>query len=237
MEKNLFEQHKNCFVICPLGEPDSTIRKRSNTIYNHILKPVLTSKKYNITRADEIPKVGFITSQIINLLIDCDLVIADLSFANPNVFYELAIRHATSKPYIQIIDKEQKIPFDISGIRTIVFDVNDLDSVEYAKREIFNQIDSFDKGHKADSPISIAKTIKLIQDDNSFAELLADKITSLDSYTDYGMCPPPSYEYGPGIEQLIERIDNKLFGFKEFSTISLEEVILKLETIISQRKD
>lgn len=70
-------------------------------------------------RADQISKSGLITTQIINQIIECPLVIADLTGANPNVFYELAIRHATGKPYIQLIEQGHRLPFDIGGVRTI----------------------------------------------------------------------------------------------------------------------
>jgi hypothetical protein len=44
------------------------------------------------------------------------LAIADLSDPNPNVFYELAIRQAIGKPLVQIIQKDEKIPFDVMGM-------------------------------------------------------------------------------------------------------------------------
>jgi hypothetical protein len=53
---------------------------------------------------------------------------ADQETRNPNVFYELAIRHATVKPVIQIIHRSEPIPFDVAGNWTIQFDHHDLDS-------------------------------------------------------------------------------------------------------------
>jgi hypothetical protein len=68
--------------------------------------------------------------------------VADLTERNPNVFYELAIRHAIRKPLIQIIKSDEQIPFDVAGTRTIPVDHRDLDSVEFAKAEIVRQIDA-----------------------------------------------------------------------------------------------
>ena len=48
------------------------------------------------------------------------LVVCDLSFHNPNVFYELSLRHSTKRPTIHIIRKRDGIPFDVNDFRTII---------------------------------------------------------------------------------------------------------------------
>ncbi len=220
---------KDCFIICPLGSANSEIRKKSDTLLKHVFQPVLDFNNYKAIRADQIPKVGLITSQIINLIIESPLVIADLTDSNPNVFYELAIRHATRKPYIQVIEKGQKIPFDISGIRTIEIDTKDLDNVESAKKEIENHILEFEKGHKADSPISIASTSRLLQDDSDLADEIAERLSYLDSRS-YN-----SYRYDDF--EKIEEISRKLWGFREYGMVSLEDLENKLDTILSRLDD
>ena len=85
---------EDCFIICPLGGAHSEIRKKSDKILRHVFQPVLDKNDFKAIRADQIPKVGLITTQIINLIMESPLVIADLTDSNPNVFYELAIRHA-----------------------------------------------------------------------------------------------------------------------------------------------
>jgi len=54
-------------------------------------------------------------------LTDADIVIADLSGRNPNVFYELGVRHALKTNTILISDDVDDIPFDLRGLRTIVY--------------------------------------------------------------------------------------------------------------------
>jgi hypothetical protein len=83
------------------------------------------------------------------------LVIADLTGSNPNVFYELAIRHMLRKPYVQISAKEERIPFDVAGIRTIEIDHHDLDSVAKAKAAITDCIQSMEGKEDIDSPIPL----------------------------------------------------------------------------------
>lgn len=94
-------EDKVCFVICPIGKMDSDIRKRSDLTFNYIIKPVVENFGYRPIRADHINESGMITHQIIDYIIESPLVIADLTDSNPNVFYELAIRHIVEMPYIQ----------------------------------------------------------------------------------------------------------------------------------------
>jgi len=139
------KKEKQCFVIAPIGEDNSDTRKRSNQILKHIIEPVTLQLGYTTTRADKLSKPGIITSQIINHLLEDDLVIADLTEKNPNVFYELAIRHAIRKPVVQIIFHTETLPFDISASRTIKFDHKDLDSVAICKEELEKQIKAVEK--------------------------------------------------------------------------------------------
>ena len=62
-----------------------------------------------------------------------ELVIADLSILNPNVFYELAIRQATNLPVLLLAHKETKIPFDVRQERVVFYSL-DLDDVESDRR-------------------------------------------------------------------------------------------------------
>ena len=127
---------KICFIIAPIGEPETDIRRRSDQILKHLLTPALKDFGYKPVRADKISEPGIITSQVIQHIIEDALVIADLTGWNPNVFYELAIRHVLKKPFIHIIEKGEKIPFDVAPNRTIHVDHRDLDSVEEAVIEI-----------------------------------------------------------------------------------------------------
>ena len=167
---------KGAFVICPIGDPETETRRRSDQVYNHIVSPALAERDYKPLRADKMAEPGLITSQIIQQVVESPLVIADLSEQNPNVFYELAIRHATGKPYIQLIRKGEQIPFDVAGTRTIVFDTTDPDSVLNARCEIVDQIDSIEKKKdKIESPLSISLDLQQLKErGNPEARTLAD---------------------------------------------------------------
>ncbi len=227
------EDKKTCFVISPIGSDESEIRKRSDQILKHVLKPACDSCGFNAIRADEISEPGIITSQVIQHIIDDPLVIADLTGKNPNVFYELAIRHAIRKPLIQIIQKDEKLPFDVAGMRTIAVDHRDLDSVEEAKNEIVKQIKAImkKKPDEIESPISVSLELQALRhsenpEERSFAEFLSavsdlrSDIASIDKRlsTPENLIPPDylrqfvglSRSYPKELDFMIEEIYHRL---------------------------
>ncbi len=147
---------KICFVISPIGKEGSDIRKRSDLTFNYIIKPIVQEFGYKPLRADHINESGMITNQIISYIINSSLVIADLTDSNPNVFYELAVRHFAKKPCIQMMKSNQQIPFDIAGMRIIRFDI-DLEHAESAKKVLSEQIKSIKNNNfKAINPVILA---------------------------------------------------------------------------------
>lgn len=156
--------NKTCFIIAPIGEEDSAIRKRSDQILKHVLAPVTNTFGYKTVRADQISDPGIITSQVIQHLLEDELVIADLTGHNPNVFYELAIRHTTRKPVIQLIQAGEDIPFDVAQSRTILIDLHDLDNVANCKAELSSQINSIENDALVvESPISVAIDLQVLR--------------------------------------------------------------------------
>src|SRR5450759_1441479 len=124
---------KTCFFISRIGDPGSADRDFSDKLLKYILAPVLEKCGYETpVRADHITQPGVITTQVFTHLWDDDLVVADLTGENPNVFYELAVRHIRRKPFVHMIQSGHRIPFDIAPNRTIEFDF-DIEKAEKAK--------------------------------------------------------------------------------------------------------
>lgn len=97
-----------------------------------------------------------------------DLCIIDLTSHNPNVFYECGRRHENGRPFIQLIHKGEKLPFDVAGIRTISYDLSDPRSTLESVREIQNFVkgiktDGYGAGSTGDSLTSIADGITRIE--------------------------------------------------------------------------
>ncbi|NJO25579.1 MAG: hypothetical protein HC867_07180 [Bacteroidia bacterium] len=157
-----------CFYVTPIGEENTDERKHSDLFLGSIVEPALDSLNLKVVRADQIGKPGTITKQIIEYLSKAKLVIADLSFNNPNVFYELAIRHAFRLPTVQIVRKGDKIPFDVSNSRTITIDTTDIYSLvpklESYKAEIATQVrQALTDPDAVDNPLTIVyPNIKLV---------------------------------------------------------------------------
>jgi hypothetical protein len=170
-------EEKICFVIAPIGEEGSETRERSDQILEFIIEPAAKECGYErVERADSSPKPGMITSQIIKQFLDAPLVIADLTDYNPNVFYELAVRHAARKPVVQLIDREQRIPFDVGGMRVVFITHRDLAFANKAKKELIEQIKAAELNpDAADNPISTTVELRgLRQSGRSSDQVIAE---------------------------------------------------------------
>lgn len=131
---------KTCFVIMPIGQDGSEIRKHSDMVYKHVIKKAIQENRfdYQCIRADEVSRPNNIVRDIVQNLYDADVVIADLTGHNPNVFYELGARHALAGKTILIASDVSYLPFDLQSYRTIIYDTTDPDSLEKAKEKICN---------------------------------------------------------------------------------------------------
>lgn len=131
---------KNCFVVCPIGNEGSDVRKRSDQVLKFIIAPVCEELGYTPVRSDKIHDADKIDQTIIDHLTTADLIIADLSDQNPNAFFETGYRTALDKPLIQIMAHGQQLPFDVSGVRTIFYDLTDPDKIEDCKKRLSETI-------------------------------------------------------------------------------------------------
>lgn len=148
-----------CFYIAPIGDEGSEPRKHSDLFLGSIVEPALEQFQLKVIRADTIDKPGIITRQIIDYIMRSRLVIADLSFHNPNVFYELALRHAVKLPIVQLIRTVDRVPFDVNQMRTIQIDTTDIYSlvprIDSYRAEVANQVRrALEADHVVDTPIS-----------------------------------------------------------------------------------
>lgn len=106
---------KNCFVLMPFKED-------LKEIYTEVYKPVCSENGIECWRVDEIARPGSITRDIVEGILDADIIIADLTTKNPNVFYELGIAHSTSNKTIMTAQSKEDVPFDIAAYRVIFYE-------------------------------------------------------------------------------------------------------------------
>lgn len=166
MDKKDEKQGKKCFIITPIGSENSDIFRKAKGVIESAIKPVLREHGFNdIKPAYEINVSGMINTQIINRIIDDDLVIANLTGNNPNVMYELCLRHVVAKPIIHICENGTSLPFDIKDNRTIFY-ANDMLGVEELKKNLEGFVEEIDFNVECkDNPIYNAYHVsKLFKD-------------------------------------------------------------------------
>ena len=146
---------RKCFVVSPIGNIGSDIRKNADNVYNYIIKPVCKELDFETLRIDKKTTTSVITEDIFDCLDSYDLVIVDISRLNANVFLELGYRIKTKKPYILIKDSNDPngYPFDIKDIRILEYSLAP-DDIECSKQNLKKFVESADFSGKQ----TIAKT-------------------------------------------------------------------------------
>jgi hypothetical protein len=108
-----------CFVMQPFTAP-------YGGYYEKIFKPAIEKSGLQPVRADaEIFATGKIIDQVWRGIKSARILVAELTTRNPNVFYELGLAHALSKPVVLVSSNENDVPFDLHHIRVIYYDVTD----------------------------------------------------------------------------------------------------------------
>ena len=109
-----YKTNRKCFVLMPFKD---TLRP----VYDDHICKVCNELNFSVTRADQIFSVNPIIDDILQAVKDADIIIADLTDNNPNVFYEIGICHMLKKQVI-LITQNESAPFDLSHIRRIRYE-------------------------------------------------------------------------------------------------------------------
>jgi hypothetical protein len=154
VEQNNNTTNRTCFFITPIGEVNSMERRKTEGLLDQILRPILEEMKFIVFCSYIEDESGSISNRIFKRLFESDLVIANLTGLNPNVMYELAVRHAVRKPTICMAECGTDLPFDIKDQRTLfyhdaIYGANELK--ENLKRMINSSIEL--KSEDIDNPI------------------------------------------------------------------------------------
>lgn len=158
---------KKCFVISPIGEEGSDVRKNADELLKYVIEPACKAKGYEAIRADKISDAGMITQSIIEHILQDDIAIIDITGRNANVFYELAIRHSYGLPAIQVAKDITDIPFDIHNVRTIQYDLS-VSGADIARQAIEKAIESIEAGKETLNPVtSVSNILKISHGDEA----------------------------------------------------------------------
>jgi len=146
---------KQIFIISPIGKKDSDKFKKFDAVMKTMIKPAIEEidKKFNIVRADQISQPGSFIKDILENLQTAYIVIANLTDLNPNVFYELGVRHALSNRTIMITEDMNSLPSDLKEYRAIEYSA-ELTAIETFKVDLKNAFQSIlDNPDKSDNPV------------------------------------------------------------------------------------
>src|SRR5262245_13093094 len=138
-------------------------------------------KDFHVKRADQDSRPGLIDAQMINDLLTAELVIADLSFSNPNAFYEIGIRHMVQKPIIHMQLATEKPPFDVSLYRAIKFSRSRYRDLGQAKSDLKRAVEAvLENGYEVQNPVTAARgRLRLEENISPENKVLLDEMRAL----------------------------------------------------------
>jgi len=148
---------KRCFVIMPFGKKfdAADIEVNFDEVYEKFIKPTVEGAGLNCIRCDKVDEAGNIHKRMFQLIWDADVAIADVSIPNPNVFYELGIRHALRKAVTIIIrNKNATLPFNIVNMNAVEYDFTGKKGDDEARTRIHNAISTGIREGRSDSHVN-----------------------------------------------------------------------------------
>ncbi|MCX5998294.1 MAG: tetratricopeptide repeat protein, partial [Chloroflexi bacterium] len=207
---------KRCFVIMPIGKEGTPEHEYNLGVYDSIIRPAAESCGYLVTRADLSFQTGNIPKHIIMQLAESELVIADLSERNANVYFELGIRHALARcGTIHVVEESKALPFDVAQYRAIKYSTH-FTKIEATKRAIRDVIREKDQTTDAsDNPVHDAIALPANYRDRG-DEALRARLTALQTRVG---------ELEKQNNDLLKRVADKSILLSEMDEASMEAAI------------
>jgi CheY-like chemotaxis protein len=171
--------NKRCFVVMPFSKTSNEhTTEYWNTFFSNFIKPTVEKLGYSCRRSNAQP--GSIINGLIKELVYADLVLAVLTDFNPNVWYELGIRHASKNGTIMMIEEGQKLPFDISQYGVIMYN-DKITGAAVFEKNLSDFIQKIESEKPADSPASGFLTISKseTQEQKGLEKIYQDKLDKI----------------------------------------------------------
>lgn len=145
-------------------------------IYEYLIRGSLSDAGFDVIRADDIRNQRNILADVVQNIVDGDLIVADLSTANSNVYYELGLAHAIGKPVILLAQDIEEVPFDLQSYRILIYATH-FSRMNDARKELFELAKgALENTIQFGSPVSDFTTLFRRNKINGLSQL--DRITS-----------------------------------------------------------
>lgn len=154
----------NCFVAMPFGEKkvDGKPVDFNNVVYEKVFKHVFEGGRldpHSVTpqRVDFMPESGFISTKMWEALAYADICLIDVSGDNPNVYYEMGVRHALHRQGSLIVrlQSDSPPPFDIKDIEIVSYSIDTPEDIDQSIKTISDKLRSKLKAWDVDSPVHL----------------------------------------------------------------------------------
>lgn len=107
-------------------------------LFESVLEPVLKKCGYDVFKANDSPKAGDIADEVIDKILNAEIVIAEVSVHNPNVYYELGVSHTIGSKTILIATDPGKLPFYLRPQRVLVYTTD-----KQGRRQLRNDLENW----------------------------------------------------------------------------------------------
>jgi O-acetyl-ADP-ribose deacetylase (regulator of RNase III) len=131
---------KKCFVIMPFGKKKDIdgCEVDFDYVYHELIYKAVKDLGVDCERCDEIIDTGSIHKKMFRGIFDADVSVVDITSLNPNVFYELGVRHALHKHVTLVIRRNSNapVPFNVNGLNILGYDIDSEDQLESSRKKI-----------------------------------------------------------------------------------------------------